>query len=139
MKISSKFKGKHPCQNAVSVTLLKSHFSMDIILQTFCIIKEHLFIIPHLEGSFWIQRDLKSLLSLFAQFNSKKRSKINFWWKIKMTQFIGNEKINNKFDISKFIQYDVSTASCSHYQVLSWNAYNFNFFYADFNKLYVIK
>ena len=36
-----------------------------------------------------------------------------------MTQFIGNEKINNKFDISRFIQNDVSTASYSHYQVLS--------------------
>ena len=41
------------------------------------------------------------------------------WWKINMAEFIGNEKINNKFDISRFIQNDVSTASCSHYQVLS--------------------
>ena len=36
-----------------------------------------------------------------------------------MTQFIGNEKINNKFNISRFIQNDVSTASCTHYKVLS--------------------
>ena len=36
-----------------------------------------------------------------------------------MTQFTDNEKINNKFDISRFILNDVSTASCSHYQVLS--------------------
>ena len=35
------------------------------------------------------------------------------------SKFIGSEKINNKFDISRFIQNDVSTASCSHYQVLS--------------------
>ena len=36
-----------------------------------------------------------------------------------MTQFIGNGKINNKFDISRFIQNDASTASYSHYKVLS--------------------
>ena len=35
-----------------------------------------------------------------------------------MTQFIGKEKKNNKFDIPRFIQNDVSTSS-SHYQVLS--------------------
>ena len=33
------------------------------------------------------------------------------------SKFIGSEKIN-KFDISRFIQNDVSTDSCSHYQVL---------------------
>ena len=55
-----------------------------------------------------------------------------------MAQFISNEKINNKFDIPRFIQSDVSTASCSHYQVLSYNAYNFKSFYTDFNKLNII-
>ena len=33
-------------------------------------------------------------------------------------QFIGNEKIYNKFDISRFIQNNVSNAPCNHYRVL---------------------
>ena len=39
-----------------------------------------------------------------------------------MTQFIDNKKINNKFDMSRFIQNDVSTLSssllkCSQFQI----------------------
>ena len=48
-------------------------------------------------------------------------------------QFIGNEKIYNKFDISRlFIHTYLSTASCSHHHIISN-------FCTDFNKLYVIK
>ena len=53
-------------------------------------------------------------------------------WKINMTQFTGNEKMKNKFDISRFIQNDISTASCSHYQVFSQNAYDFKKFFYRF-------
>ena len=70
LKIRSKFKGEHPCRSAVSATLLKSYFSMDILLQTFCIFSKHLFIITHLEGCFWIQRELKGLLLNLTPRNS---------------------------------------------------------------------
>ena len=60
-------------------TLLKSHFSMDIPPKTFCIFLEHLFIITHLEGCFWIQRDLKGLLLSLLNLTPRNRNEINLF------------------------------------------------------------
>ena len=32
LKVWSNFTGEHPCQSAISITLLKSHFGMSILL-----------------------------------------------------------------------------------------------------------
>ena len=37
LKIRSKVKGERLCQSVVSAALLKSHLSMDFVLQAFCI------------------------------------------------------------------------------------------------------
>ena len=46
-KICRKFKGEHQCWSAISITLhatlLKSHFSMHVLLQIFWLFSEHLF------------------------------------------------------------------------------------------------
>ena len=52
-------------------------------------------------GSLWqFKRDKSPVTDTW---NPGNVSTNNSLWKINMTQFIGNEKINNKFDISRFI------------------------------------
>ena len=83
LKIRSKFKVGHPCRSAVSATLLKSHFSMDILLHTFCILSEHLFIITYLEDCFWTQRDLKVCYLSLLNLTPRNRNEYNLFKNLK--------------------------------------------------------
>ena len=53
-KICSKFTGEHRCLSVISIvsTLLKSHFSMGVLLQIYYIFSEHLLLRKPLNGCF---------------------------------------------------------------------------------------
>ena len=88
---------------------------------------------------------LSQLKKLFSRASTKEKDKKTgilknaalkiIWWKINMAQFIGNEKINNKFDISRW-RFDCFLQSLSSSLL---KCLQFQIFYTDFNKLNVIK